>query len=220
MMQRTIFATLLLALVLPASAFAYSFTPTSYDTLAGLTATFTGGSASIKTVDGSYLSLGVSGGVGGEVSIGQSITLSFDNTQIIQSLDLVALFADGNHGDVGDEVASITALSGGQATTYTLTSGINSAVWTGLGTASGLNPNAGVQGNGGVWQVVNPFGDLAVDSIVFTALDNGMASGVGGKNSDFGIGGMTTTAATPIPAAAWLLGSGLVGLIGLRRKQQ
>ena len=30
----------------------------------------------------------------------------------------------------------------------------------------------------------------------------------------------TDPAATPIPAAAWLLGSGLVGLVGVRRKYQ
>ena len=28
------------------------------------------------------------------------------------------------------------------------------------------------------------------------------------------------TAATPIPAAAWLLGSGLMGLFGMRRKMK
>jgi hypothetical protein len=32
--------------------------------------------------------------------------------------------------------------------------------------------------------------------------------------------GVVTANATPIPAAAWLLGSGLMGLVGIRRKMK
>jgi len=32
------------------------------------------------------------------------------------------------------------------------------------------------------------------------------------------VNGAATVALTPLPAAAWLLGSGLMGLLGLRRK--
>ena len=148
MMKRTIFATLLLALLVPATSFAYNLTPSNYDSLAGLTVLFDGGDAAVKTVDG-YQSLGVSGGVNGEISIGQSITLNFNESQLVNSLSLVAFFADGNYSDVGNEVASITAIYGTQSVSYTLTSGVDSATWTGLGSVSGLVANAGLQGNGG-----------------------------------------------------------------------
>lgn len=53
------------------------------------------------------------------------------------------------------------------------------------------------------------FSDLAFDTVVFNA--SGM-DGYGIDNISVG------TASTPIPGAAWLLGSGLLGLIGLRRR--
>ncbi len=210
--------TLLLALLLPTGAMAYNVTWDNYDSIAGVEVLFGGGNAQVKNVDG-YKSLGVSGGVGGEISIGQSITMNFSSSQFIDSLSFVALFADGNYNDVGDEIAQVTGYSGGQSWTYTLTAGINAAVWTGLGQASPLEFNAGLQGNGGVWDIVNPFGDAAIDSLVFTALDNGIAANLGGTNSDFGIGAVTTSP-TPIPAAVWIFGSGLLGLIGIRRTRK
>lgn len=217
MIKRTIITgALLLSLLVPASAFAYNITPSNYDSLTGMNTLFGGGNAALKTVDG-YLGLGVSGGVNGEISIEQSITFNFDTAQTINSVSLNALFADGNYGDVGNEVAQITAYSGSTSWTYTLTAGVDSAVWTGLGSVSGLEANAGLQGNGGVWEIINPFGDVAIDSLVFTSLHNGIADNAGSQNSDYGVQGISTTA-TPIPAAAWLLGSGLFGLIGLRRR--
>ena len=39
-------------------------------------------------------------------------------------------------------------------------------------------------------------------------------------NDSLEIGSPGTVTATPIPAAAWLLGSGLLGLVGIRRKKQ
>ncbi|MBG0789719.1 MAG: hypothetical protein H0S80_04385 [Desulfovibrionaceae bacterium] len=52
------------------------------------------------------------------------------------------------------------------------------------------------------------FSDLAFDTVTFKA------SGGDG----YGIDNLTVGAPTPIPGAVWLLGSGLIGLIGLRRR--
>lgn len=50
--------------------------------------------------------------------------------------------------------------------------------------------------------------DRAFDSVAFSA------SG----NDGYGIDNISVGAATPIPGAAWLFGTGLVGLVGLRRR--
>jgi hypothetical protein len=208
-----------LALALPLAASAYTITPDNYDSLADVEVLFGGGGAAIKTVDG-YTSLGVSGGEYGEISIGQSITLNFSSSQIVNSIDLVALFTNGNYNDKGDEVAQITAWSGSTSWTYTLTADTaTSAVWTGQGTVSSVEATPGLQGSGGVWTITNPFGNAAIDSLVFTSLDNGVAHDLYSRNTDYGIGAVTTSP-TPIPAAAWLLGSGLIGLIGIKRRMR
>lgn len=50
--------------------------------------------------------------------------------------------------------------------------------------------------------------DLAFDTVVFYASDG----------DGYGIDNLSIGAPTPIPGAIWLLGSGLVGLVGLRRR--
>ena len=52
------------------------------------------------------------------------------------------------------------------------------------------------------------YSDLAFNSVIFKA------SGQDG----YGIDNLSVGAPTPIPGAAWLLGSGLIGLVGLRRR--
>ena len=61
----------------------------------------------------------------------------------------------------------------------------------------------------------------ALDKTTITRLS---AAGTNGAfvaaNNSLEIGSPGTVTATPIPAAAWLLGSGLMGLVGIRRKKQ
>jgi hypothetical protein len=56
-------------------------------------------------------------------------------------------------------------------------------------------------------------------SFIFTSLTNG-PGGVNDPNTVYSLGANFDAVPTPIPAAAWLLGSGLLGLVGIRRKQQ
>lgn len=215
MMRTTITTLLLLAalLLLPTGAFAYDITVDNYNTLSGVTFTPFGGDLQTKTVAG-VTGLGVSGGVNGEIGIGQSITITFDQAQYVKNLSLALLYTDGNYGDGGDEVAqiSITGAFGTQTFFLTATEA-TTGTWTGLGTLTNLAP--AVDGSGALWQLTDPFGDLAIYSIALTAADN--LAGPGGTNSDYGFHSLETTA-TPIPGAVWLLGSGLLGLIGLRRR--
>lgn len=51
------------------------------------------------------------------------------------------------------------------------------------------------------------------DGVLGNAMDNGPFMGF---NATFG---GTATVATPVPAAAWLLGSGLLGLVGVARRK-
>jgi len=58
-------------------------------------------------------------------------------------------------------------------------------------------------------------------SLTTAAIRNSFTSTAAGTTDTFSVGTpvLNHTTPTPIPAAAWLLGSGLMGLAGLRRKQ-
>ena len=148
--------------------------------------TASGGSLATKTVAG-ITGLGVSGGVTGEIGLGQSITISFDQAQYVNSLSLAQLYTAGNYSDGADEVAAITILGDFGSQTFTLTaSEATSATWTGFGSVINLDP--AVNNSGALWQLINPFGDLAISSIVLSAADS--LAGAGSTNSDYGFHSM------------------------------
>ena len=55
-------------------------------------------------------------------------------------------------------------------------------------------------------------------SLNFTSLTNG-PGGVNDPNTVYSFGANFDAVPTPVPAAAWLLGSGLIGLIGVKRRK-
>ncbi len=62
-----------------------------------------------------------------------------------------------------------------------------------------------------------------LNNLVLSNLSDGSAGtwyfDVDNGTTPFRIGGVSHVTPTPVPAAAWLLGSGLAGLIGLRRRK-
>jgi len=79
-------------------------------------------------------------------------------------------------------------------------------------------PAAGI----GSWSIIDPGGALLNDGFIlqgqFTLDLTKLAEGREGDKIIFGIG--NNPSAVPIPGALWLLASGLVGLVGLRRRFQ
>ena len=69
-------------------------------------------------------------------------------------------------------------------------------------------------------QLVIDFGCQNIGDITFRLKSTGDWSISGTQASDIGGSGQFSVSAVPIPAAAWLFGSGLVGLIGLARRKK
>lgn len=214
---RTFILTLALVIGFTAAAQASVVTWDDYTSVPGVTVTNVGGAFQTKDAHG-VSGLGIQGTVDGEISRNQSITFQFDTPQIVNTLELVHLYTNGNYGDQGDEVAKLVAYVGGSvAFTYTLTATTGTVgTLTGPGSVTNLAP--AVEGTGGHWLIENPFASSFIDALMLTPSSNG-STNLGSPNSDFGFHAMTTTA-TPIPGAIWLLGSGLAGLIGLRRNRR
>jgi len=181
----------------------------------------------LKSQDG-YTGVGVQGATGGEIDWrsgqSESITLNFATAKSIASFTLGLLFNGPEYNDVF-EVAEIT-VNGNK--TYTLTTGAteNVALWSD-GFTSILVPyigGAGTQsGEGGAITVSNPFGNLAVSSIMFAASSGVSGGGCGGSagvctnQSDYNVVNVT---AVPEPEtyALMLAGLGAVAFMARRRR--
>lgn len=101
---------------------------------------------------------------------------------------------DGSNDIVFSYDPSINAFTTGESQTYKITSG------SGTISASDFMNYQSVGGKNGSWYAA-------------AHVQNTLSGGI---NSAW-VGATVTP--TPIPAAAWLFGSGLAGLIGMRRKQ-
>ena len=181
-----------------------------------------------KTV-GNITAAGVTGGApGNEIDADEAIYIGFDNAQTLSEITLAFLYPDGEFGDKGNEIAVIVPFlanpDGGidllQAVYLQFTleaTGFTTAVWSGTGQYGSTVVNlAEAQDNpqsGGLWQINNPFGDLQIDGLLFLTQD----PYTGASDGDYSLYSVSTSQ-VPVPAAIWLLGSGLVGLVGLRRK--
>jgi len=169
-----------------------------------------GGEFANKTVGG-ILMTGVSGGhVHGEIDATESMRLDFSHEMIVSSIELGALFIDGQHGDRVNERAFITVND--ELTFELALTGATAASWTGLGSVQVGSP--GLEGSGGVFAVKGDdiFG-VGVKSLELWAPQEDVP---GGSGSDFGFVSMTTTA-VPAPGAVALIGLGGV-LASTRRR--
>ncbi len=223
-MKKLSLIVLCLALMLGTAGLAGAYTINDLTaSQAGVTITSSGTIIS-RTWQG-YTGYGVQGGnVSGEidgVGTGEWVLVAFDTPQYIDSVQISALYTSGNYGDVVDETAlfsydtdyanrpvSANAFITADTATTAVTGGTD-----GIGGWSNVSP--GEDGSGGVWLMTDLFNGKAVSSILFYV--NSPASSA--SLSDFSIMSIETSS-VPIPAAVWLLGSGLLGLVGLRRRRR
>lgn len=137
------------------------------------------------------------------------VQLHFDFDSILFMQTIMGL---GDSGIAANSFMQIT-LNGGSGYSF---------IWT---------PNGGAGGIIGGTEVSDPFslnrGITGTDSVSATTLTPGfqgfhaMTNGLAAGNYTLNIN-MTQTAnvsAVPVPAAAWLLGSGLIGLVGVARRK-
>jgi len=198
---------------------------TNVSSALGWNATATGGTFQTKSQAG-WTGVGISGGYSGnEIDVAQSILFKFDSAQIISDFTLTLLFSQGPYRDP-NEVAKILV---NNTSWYYLTAKYPApaATWVGTSisgaTIENLSP-ANTTSGAAVWKVSNPFGDTAVTSLLFSAKD--VVAGYG-QDSDYCFNHLNTTpvpnpvpAPVPEPATLMLLGSGLLGLTGFRKKMK
>ncbi len=168
------------------------------------------GSFASKTLAG-YHMIGIQGGhVSGEIDATESMDFFFDQAVRVTSLDLGALFVDGQHGDQVNERAFITIND--QHNFELALTAPTAASWNGLGTVTALSQ--GLQGDAGYFRIEgeNIFG-MEVLKMTLWAPQEEVS---GSRGSDYGFGGLTT-ATIPAPGAIALVGLG--GILCSRRNR-
>lgn len=163
-----------------------------------------------KTIAG-YHMMGIKGGhVSGEIDATESMDFFFSNAVRVTSLELGALFVNGQHGDRVDERAFVT-INDQHHFELALTSP-TSASWNGLGNVVALSQ--GLERSAGYFRIAGDdiFG-MDVNQMTLWAPQE---EARGGRGSDYAFGGMTT-ASIPAPGAFALVGLG--GAVCTRRKR-
>lgn len=184
-----------------------------------------GGYLSSKTVNG-VTGVGVYGdpspthGTLEEIDYGEEITATLPAAKIIQSIDLAFLYQPGEFGDVVYEVAEIVTAYGSG---FLKVTGDTTAEWTFNGITqvlTALSPsldgkNDAVAG-GGLYSIVNPFGDLAVSSIAFNSVNLNGDKSDNYRQSDYSVAGIKA-----VPEPSLMIGLGAVGslLLASRRRR-
>jgi len=200
-----------------AQAVTYTTTDIHSGAAPGASFAAVGGSLTIKNAWGTT-GVGVTGGrTSDEIDTGEQIVATFAEGVRITGIQLTYLYDGPEFKDV-QETARITATFADLSSiSYDLTALYPSSyAWNGLGSATGPTPNTDV--NGGFWTLANPFGDKAVTSLSFTAVNGTCGYGTCSNQSDFALHSISTA---PIPEpgtyALMLAGLSAVGFVARRR---
>jgi hypothetical protein len=144
---------------------------------------------------------------------GEQFTINFSGAgAVVTEITLGLLFREGEWGVAGDEQARLKTNTGNCSTLNCLLAA--DATFNDL-TAGVSTLSQGVEGQGGIFRIINPFGSTVITQLELLAFANG---GSGSTNSSFGLVSVVYSP-VPEPGTAVLVGLGALGL-GLARKRR
>lgn len=144
---------------------------------------------------------------------GEKFTINFSGGgAVVTEITLGLLFRQGEWGVAVNEQALLKPNTGSCNTANCLLTAIGQF----QGSGSGVTTlSQGVEGQGGIFRIANPFGSTTITSLDLSAFD---AGGSGSTASSFGLVSVVYTT-IPEPNTLLLVGLGAVGL-GLWRRQR
>ncbi|MGD2182718.1 PEP-CTERM sorting domain-containing protein [Lusitaniella coriacea] len=154
----------------------------------------------------------------GEIDYDETLTVNFAEEKAVDYIDLGFLYKKGNNSDKVNEIAEVTAFDtlGNTITGILSVISETTATWSLGGTVTTLsNP---VEPFAGLFRITNPFGDMELDGLSFTAVDSGRDFSRQSWDSDFVVGAVKTV---PEPGTLLgLLGISTLGMLKARRRQK